>query len=142
MSIGVLAARTGLSVATIRYYEDEGLLPPAQRRASGHRSYTESAVEHLQRIRTLRDLGIPVERIRALLGASGQAQANPGLLDAELRQRLASLREDIAQLAAFEAQLSRIVGTCEDTCATGPAPCCSMLGDLQRSAAARAAARS
>lgn len=134
MSIGVLAARTGSTVATIRYYEEVGLLPPAQRRASGHRSYPESAVDHLLRVRALRGLGIAIERIRELLGDPSQdAPANLGLLDTELRQRLVALRDDIAQLETFEAQLTAIVGNCVSTCASGPASCCSILDDLQRS---------
>lgn len=134
MSIGVLAARTGTSVSTIRYYEDEGLLPAAQRKPSGHRVYTEETVEALQVVRALRNYEVPVDRIRALLkgaGSSGMAVNEVELLHA-LQVRLASLRLDIAQLAHLEGLLTSVVGTCASVCATGPSSCCTMLEDLPR----------
>lgn len=134
MSIGVLAARTGTSVSTIRYYEDEGLLPEAQRRPSGHRVYGEETVEALLVVKALRSYEVPVDRIRALLqGArsSGDAVDEIELLQ-ELHVRLESIRLDIAQLTHLEGLLTTVVGTCASVCASGPSSCCTMLADLPR----------
>ncbi|MFE3288559.1 MerR family transcriptional regulator, partial [Streptomyces sp. NPDC059233] len=59
-SIGELAAGTGLSVKTLRYYSDSGLLPVAVRSAGGHRRYGPEAWERIRLIRRLRALNTPI----------------------------------------------------------------------------------
>ena len=68
-SIGDLSRRSGLSVRTIRFYSDVGIVPASARSASGYRLYDVEAVARLDLVRTLRDLGLPLESIRALLNA-------------------------------------------------------------------------
>ncbi len=53
-TIGVLAGHAGVSVKTVRFYSDGGLLPEASRSAGGHRRYGPEAVERLALIRSLR----------------------------------------------------------------------------------------
>ncbi|MEV0287807.1 MULTISPECIES: MerR family transcriptional regulator [unclassified Kribbella] len=65
-SIGELARRAGVSVKTVRYYSDQGLLT-ARRTAAGHRRYDGSAPARLELIRTLRALGIDLATVRAVL---------------------------------------------------------------------------
>jgi len=65
--IGELSRRTGVPVKTLRYYSDEGLLPPTGRTASRYRTYGDSAVARVDLIRTLRDAGVGIDRIRAVL---------------------------------------------------------------------------
>jgi DNA-binding transcriptional MerR regulator len=67
VNIGELARRTGLSVKTIRYYSDEGLVPEASRSPSGYRRYDASALARLEFVRTLRDLGLDLATIRRVL---------------------------------------------------------------------------
>ncbi|GAB3392761.1 MerR family transcriptional regulator [Amycolatopsis echigonensis] len=57
-TIGELSRRTGLPVKTIRFYSDEGLLPPTQRTNAGYRLYDAHALVRLELVRTLRELGI------------------------------------------------------------------------------------
>lgn len=66
--MGELARRTGLSVRTLRYYDEIGLLSPGRRTESGHRLYAADDVVRLQQIRSLRALGFGLEEIRACLG--------------------------------------------------------------------------
>jgi DNA-binding transcriptional MerR regulator len=68
-SIGDLSRRTGLSVRTIRFHSDVGVVPVSARSASGYRLYDVEAVARLDLVRTLRDLGLPLESIRAPLNA-------------------------------------------------------------------------
>jgi DNA-binding transcriptional MerR regulator len=68
-SIGDLSRRSGLSVRTIRFYSDVGIVPASARSASGYRLYDVEAVARLNLVRTLRDRGLPLESIRALLNA-------------------------------------------------------------------------
>lgn len=65
-SIGELARRAGVSVKTVRYYSDQGLLA-SRRTAAGHRRYDSTAFARLELIRTLRGLGIELAVVRAVL---------------------------------------------------------------------------
>ena len=56
--VGELAERTGLSVRTLHYYDEIGLLSPSRRTAAGHRLYTAGDVVRLQQIRSLKQPGL------------------------------------------------------------------------------------
>ncbi|MET8232411.1 MerR family transcriptional regulator [Micromonospora sp. NPDC005298] len=66
-TIGELARRTGLSVKTIRYYADSGLVPPTDRSPAGYRRYDPGAVARLELVRTLRELGLDLATIRRVV---------------------------------------------------------------------------
>ena len=66
-SIGELARRTGLTVKTIRFYSDRGIVPPTDRSPAGYRRYDVEAVARLELIRTLRELGLDLTTIRKVL---------------------------------------------------------------------------
>ncbi|RPE27909.1 MerR family transcriptional regulator [Kitasatospora cineracea] len=63
-SIGELAQRTGLTVKTIRFYSDRGIVAPTQRSPAGHRRYDTAAAARLELVRTLRELGLDLPTIR------------------------------------------------------------------------------
>ncbi|MEU8183022.1 MerR family transcriptional regulator [Micromonospora sp. NPDC049044] len=65
--IGDLARRTGLSVKTIRYYADSGIVPPTDRSPAGYRRYGPAAVARLELVRTLRELGLELAAIRRVV---------------------------------------------------------------------------
>jgi DNA-binding transcriptional MerR regulator len=66
-SIGDTAERTGLSVKTIRFYSDSGVVPPTTHSPAGYRLYDNDALARLQLVRTLRELGIDLPAIRQVL---------------------------------------------------------------------------
>ncbi|WP_072475830.1 MerR family transcriptional regulator [Amycolatopsis australiensis] len=66
-TIGELARRTGLPVKTIRFYSDEGLLPPTERTDAGYRLYDAAAMARLELVRTLRELGLGLADVSAAL---------------------------------------------------------------------------
>ncbi|MEO3774312.1 MerR family transcriptional regulator [Micromonospora sp. B9E7] len=66
-TIGDLARRTGLSVKTIRYYADTGIVPPTDRSPAGYRLFDAEAVARLELVRTLRDLGVDLATIRRVV---------------------------------------------------------------------------
>ncbi|MGV9375828.1 MerR family transcriptional regulator [Nonomuraea sp. NPDC003707] len=66
-SIGDLARRTGLTVKTIRFYSDRGIVPPTDRSPTGYRLYDLDAVARLELVRTLRDLGVDLPTIRRVV---------------------------------------------------------------------------
>ncbi|WP_062985513.1 MerR family transcriptional regulator [Nocardia anaemiae] len=65
--IGTMAERTGLSVKTIRFYADTGVVPPTSHSPAGYRLYDDDALARLQLVRTLRELGIDLPAIRQVL---------------------------------------------------------------------------
>ncbi|MDP2696721.1 MerR family transcriptional regulator [Thalassospira sp.] len=60
MKIGELAKRSRLSVHTLRYYEHIGLMPPADRDASGHRDYDETILIWIEFLGRLKTTGMPI----------------------------------------------------------------------------------
>lgn len=69
MQIGELADSVGLSLRTIRYYEDVGLVPPVERTAGGFRLYDAEAVERLLIIKAMKPLGFQLDEMRELIDA-------------------------------------------------------------------------
>jgi DNA-binding transcriptional MerR regulator len=88
-TIGELARATGLTVRTIRYWSDEGVLTPVTRSAGGYRLYDAEAAARLELIRTLRELGLGLDAVRGVLaGETTVAQvaaAHVAALDAQIR---------------------------------------------------------
>jgi DNA-binding transcriptional MerR regulator len=88
-TIGQLAARTGLAARTIRFWSDAGLVPPAGRSASGYRLYDAAAVARLDLVRTLRELGLGLDVVRAVLSRATTlaqvAEAHVAVLDEQIR---------------------------------------------------------
>ncbi|GAA2981346.1 MerR family transcriptional regulator [Actinokineospora diospyrosa] len=88
-TIGQLAARTGLSVRTIRFWSDSGVIPPTTRSGGGYRLYDVAAVARLDLVRTLRELGLDLDTVRAVLRrqvtVADVAAAHARAIDAEIR---------------------------------------------------------
>jgi len=89
MSIGALAWRTGMSVKTIRYYSEIGLVPESRRTRAGYRRYDAEALVRLELVRTLRELGLDIATIRAVLDRRADlpevAAAHVEAIDAQVR---------------------------------------------------------
>ncbi len=99
LKVAVVARRTGVSVRTLHYYEEIGLLSPSGRTASGHRLYTLSDVERLQQIRSLQQLGFSLSEIQACL-ETRQWDAKRVISD-----HLARVRSQIEALQRLESLL-------------------------------------
>ncbi|MFE6284532.1 MerR family transcriptional regulator [Streptomyces sp. NPDC057877] len=94
MRIGEVAERTGLSLRTIRHYEEVGLVVPSARSKGGFRLYTESDVDRLMVIRRMKPLDFSLEEMRDLLDITDRlADATAAGERARLRERLDSYRE-------------------------------------------------
>ncbi|MFJ9178460.1 MerR family transcriptional regulator [Streptomyces sp. NPDC102360] len=89
LTIGQLARRTGLTVRTIRFWSDEGVLHPVTRSEGGYRLYDAESVARLELIRTLRELGLGLDDVRKILSGerdiASVAAAHVAALDAQIR---------------------------------------------------------
>lgn len=92
MHIGELAERTGLSLRTLRHYDDIGLLTPSGRTDGGFRLYTADDEARLLLIRRMKPLGYSLESMGDLLHVIAGLEARPR--DPELRARLDAIRAE------------------------------------------------
>ena len=125
MRIGVLAERTGASVATIRYYEEIGLLRRAARRG-GQRDYGNEDLRRVAFIRRCRNFDFSIEQIRVLLSL---IQGNGPCAEARsaAEERLAEIRNKIAELTALEGAIASLIDSCTTVCHGGTASECVIL---------------
>jgi DNA-binding transcriptional MerR regulator len=103
--VGELARRTGLTVRTLHHYDQIGLLSPSQRTASGHRVYGERDVVRLQKIVSLRQLGLPLDQIRDWLAKPRRSALHV------LELHLGHMREQIEAQQSLCARLESIAGS-------------------------------
>lgn len=131
LTIGGAARAAGCPVATVRYYEEIGLMPPAERRASGHRLYDETDVARLVFIRRCRELDMPIEKISALLAISddGSRPCNEAL---DLtNEHLAAVRTRLEELRELERTLAAFAADCAETCCRGSSANCTLFTALR-----------
>jgi DNA-binding transcriptional MerR regulator len=106
LTVGQLAARTGVRPDTVRYYERDGLLPPPRRTEGEHRRYGPADVDRLLFIRGAQRLGLRLAEIRDLLAVrdTGVCPCEPA--EGLLRRHVAEIDQEIARLAALRAELA------------------------------------
>ncbi len=102
MKVGELAKRTGVSVRTLHYYDEIGLLAPSHHSDTGHRLYAAGAIVRLQQIKSLRQLGFSLEEIRACLD---RPDFSPHRV---IELHIARLREQIALQQGLCARLEAL----------------------------------
>ncbi|MFV2120263.1 MerR family transcriptional regulator [Streptomyces sp. Act-28] len=111
MQIGEVAARTELSLRTIRHYEETGLVIPSARSRGGFRLYTANDVARLMVVRRMKPLGFTLDQMRDLLDATDRLDAGDELGPDEREALLDRVRgyERIAaeQVEKLRVQLSR-----------------------------------
>ncbi|WP_228980250.1 MerR family transcriptional regulator [Streptomyces sp. DH12] len=107
MQIGEVAARTELSLRTIRHYEETGLVVPSARSQGGFRLYTEGDVARLMVIRRMKPLGFTLDQMRDLLDATDRLDAGQAL-DADEREALTERVRAYEQTAADQVEKLRV----------------------------------
>ncbi len=112
LTIGDLARLTGTKVNTIRFYEEGGLLPQAERTAAGWRIYRDADTKRLAFVRQSRNLGFPLDTVRELLTLADDANQPCEAVDRIARVHLAKIDRKIADLSALRSELDRVIGSC------------------------------
>lgn len=104
LSITEMAARTGLSADTLRYYEREGLITPPPR-ANGRRRYSERDESWIRLVARLRNTGMPIARLRRYAELARGGEATTG----ERRELLVHHRQAVAaRIARLQDDLKAI----------------------------------
>jgi DNA-binding transcriptional MerR regulator len=111
--IGEVARLTGLSIHTIRFYEEERLLPVAARTESGYRTYSTQEVEQLKFIKKAQELGFSLKDIRELLVLKDQSTDPCSHVKALVEEKLQTVGAKRRELAAIEKELKRVLVQCQ-----------------------------
>ena len=112
-SIGALSKQTGVKVPTIRYYEQIGLIYPADRTQGNQRRYNDEALQRLGFIKHARELGFSIETITALIDLNNHPDRSCAEATRIAHEQLTDVRERIASLVRLESELVRISDGCK-----------------------------
>jgi DNA-binding transcriptional MerR regulator len=132
LKIGAIAERTGANAPTIRYYEEIGLLRPADRQAGGHRVYGDTDIKRLTFIRRCREFGFSIDQVRALVALVQDPQSSCMHARDLAQEHLAAVRAKLAKLRALERSIAAFVARCDSSCVGGSGSDCVVLDSLSR----------
>lgn len=136
MRIGELAARTGLTVKTLRFYEQAGLVPAPARTPAGYRDYDETALPRLGFIRAAQAAGLTLAEVRQVILVRESSESPCDHVVALLDRHAAELDTRIHELRGARAEVERLrqrardldpascegTGVCHVIPPTGPSP--------------------
>lgn len=120
MRIGELAAKTGVTTKTIRFWESTGLVADPNRAPSGYRVYGPEAVDRVEFIRHAQTAGLTLAEIRQVLAISDDGQPSCGHVAELIHQRLIELDDRIRELTETRDRLRRLAERAADQ---DPAAC-------------------
>lgn len=126
MNIGTVAVKSGVPAKTIRYYESIGLIPSADRRPNGYRSYDDIDMHTLNFIKRARGLGFSVDEVRNLLDLWRDRQRSSAAVKAVATEHLSALDRKIAELRSMRRTLATLI----ERCRGDDRPDCPILDDL------------
>jgi DNA-binding transcriptional MerR regulator len=132
LQIGAVARKAGVSIRTVRFYEERGLLSPAGCTSGGIRLYTDRDVNRLIFIRRLKMLGLSIGEIKLCLGAIGADSTRDARIERTI-ELLTMQREKIAEQISMlmgvkteiETSLEKVAGCLHCTTEGCPEQCSS-----------------
>lgn len=127
MRIGEAARQSGVSSKTIRYYESIGLIAEPPREPSGYRSYGERDVSRLRFIASAKQLGLTLDKIRDLLGASDQEEVSCPHVVSLLEAKRDRVEVWIREAQALRDVLDRTIEASRKRIASSPVDCCPVI---------------
>ncbi len=127
--IGKAAALSGVSTASIRFYEKEGLLAPGARSANSYRGYSDGDIHQLRFIRLCRAMDMSLDEVRTLLNLDLAQKADCAAANAALESHIAHVAERLAELQALQDDLISLRARCD-----GSGPQCRIMEALHERA--------
>ncbi len=112
LTIGKVAAQTGVKVPTIRYYEEIGLLPEPERTRGNQRVYQAKAIKRLSFIAHARELGFGLEQIKELLNLADDPAQPCAQANEIAAQHLKAIESRMKRLRSLKKELLSIVHVC------------------------------
>jgi MerR family copper efflux transcriptional regulator len=106
--IGELADRSGVPVKTIRYYEDIGVLAPADRTPSGYRDYDDPAIDRLAFVRAAQAVGLTLGEIRQVVALRERGETPCTHVVELLERRADEISQRISELQRLQGDLRRL----------------------------------
>lgn len=126
MNISEAARRSGLSAKTIRYYEDIGLIDPAERGNNGYRQYHAAAVAQLQFLARAREVGFDLDECRQLL----ELHRNSARQSRHARQLVLEKSEQLQRRIERLEEMQQVLREMAARCRGDEGPECAILEDL------------
>jgi DNA-binding transcriptional MerR regulator len=114
LKIGEVARRSGLTVKTIRFSCDEGLIQPISRSAGGYRLFGEEVFAELALIRTLKAMEIPLQDVTRILESRRSGVCTCASLKATIRSKAGDIAQKIAALGDLHRELEGLLNSWED----------------------------
>ena len=114
LKIGEVAQRSGLTVKTIRFYCDEGVIQPISRSAGGYRLFGEEVFAELALIRTLKAMEIPLEDVTRILESRRSGICTCDALKTTIRRKAGEIKQRIAALDDLHRELQALLASWED----------------------------
>lgn len=108
MRIGELSRRGGVPRTALRFYEQTGLLAPAERTEAGYRSYTHDALDRLAFIRSAQAVGLTLAEVRQVVGIREAGEAPCRVVTELIDRRHADVRQRISELRGLERELNQL----------------------------------
>lgn len=112
LTIGEAAKQTGVPAKTIRYYEETGLIPKAERADNGYRLYGEKALHLLRFVKRARDLGFSVQDVGNLLALWANDSRASSEVKELAKRHLDEIEEKISGLMVLRNTMKKLIDTC------------------------------
>jgi len=113
MTIKEAAARSGLSVKTVRYYANIGLVTPQKNEINGYREYENTDLAKLKFVGTARKFDFSIEQCRELLGLFEDEARSSREVKALTLSKIEEIDERLLELQSLRAELSALANACE-----------------------------
>lgn len=115
LKIGELSKESGVSIDTIRFYEDKGLINPTNRSEKGHRYYEPATSSALQFIASSKDLGFTLNEIKDLINIKVSKNGKCSFALDKLKEKERDIDKKITELKKIKTALKKVSKKCESS---------------------------
>ncbi len=122
MKIGELAKETEVSVQTIRYYEQQGIIPTAERTESGYRIYSKEIVDLILFIKHAQEWNFSLRKIKQLLEIKNNHKSKGLRVKIVLEQEISEIDKKLGSLNNIRNYLSKLNESCSGEMLAGECP--------------------
>ncbi len=129
VTIGQLAARSGVGVETIRFYERKGIITQPARPANGYRKYDDQIAERIRFVQQAQELGFTLKEIKQLLSLRVDPRTSCAKVKSKAEEKIVDIDAKIAALRRMRGALVEITKTCSGA---GPTSECPILDSMSK----------